>query len=189
MTADIERIRSRLRDLPDEELVNEYLMGPDGYRHESTWHAVEEEFKGRGAAVEQIRARIESDKTTQSTVQTQQASFGLRVGAMLLDLLAIWLLGVTLIGFLGDEIGALAFVLIALAYHPLAESAFAATLGKRILRLRLVASNGSRPSAQAILIRTVTRPLIGGLLWFAFIDTPWVHDAASKTVVVRVLTE
>jgi uncharacterized RDD family membrane protein YckC len=72
-----------------------------------------------------------------------------------------------------------------LLYHPVAEVLTQRTLGKKLLGLEVVTSTGRRPSLGAIIVRHLSRPLIGGLLWYFAFGTFRVHDLFSSTQVVH----
>lgn len=84
---------------------------------------------------------------------------------------------------LTDVVGifGIAFILF---YQPVSEFLTQRTLGKRLMGLKLVTTTGARPTILSILIRHLSRPLIGGLLWYFAFGTFWVHDIFSRTRVV-----
>jgi uncharacterized RDD family membrane protein YckC len=95
---------------------------------------------------------------------------GRRVGAAVIDF-AIGILLLLLVGALfGDSeakdssisaqlgpLDTLLFFAILFAYFSATEAAWGATVGKRVLGLRVVAADGSSPSSGAILLRNLVR--------------------------------
>lgn len=95
---------------------------------------------------------------------------GRRIGAAVIDF-AIAILLLFLVGALfGDTntkdtsisarlgpLDTLAYFVLLFVYFTATEAVWGATVGKRVLGLRVVAADGSRPSSAAILIRNVVR--------------------------------
>lgn len=85
-------------------------------------------------------------------------------------------------------------LVVGVGYFLLFEALFAATPGKALLGLRVVALDGTRPSLRAILIRNVLRPIdawpafyIAGAVFARFARQPQrLGDAAARTLVVSV---
>lgn len=85
-------------------------------------------------------------------------------------------------------------LVVGVGYFPLFEALFAATPGKALLGLRIVALDGTRPSLRAILVRNVLRPIdawpllyIVGAVFARFGRQPQrLGDAAARTLVVSV---
>jgi uncharacterized RDD family membrane protein YckC len=100
---------------------------------------------------------------------------GRRIAAALLDLLLLAALFVVLGLLLGDSkaedgeasinlngLPALIFFALTFLYYGLTEARTGQTLGKRLLGLRVVRTDGSRPAGGAIAARTVLR-IVDGL--------------------------
>jgi uncharacterized RDD family membrane protein YckC len=138
------------------------------------------------------------------------AGLGARIGARLLDALLVGipvsivlaLLGVGTAGF-GARGWVTNVVLSALwfGYFVWFESNRGATLGKRLLNLRVVAVDGGLPSMEAAAKRNVWMlfgliPVVGGLLWVVAVivititissnaDNRGYHDTFAGTAVTR----
>jgi uncharacterized RDD family membrane protein YckC len=131
---------------------------------------------------------------------------GRRIGAAVID----FMIGILLLFLIGALFGdstttessvsarlgpgdTLLYFAILLAYFVATEAAWAATIGKRVLGLRVVAADGSRPSIGAIVLRNVVRfvdwlPLlyiVGAIVVFAGGQPRRrLGDRAAKTLVV-----
>jgi uncharacterized RDD family membrane protein YckC len=95
---------------------------------------------------------------------------GRRIGAALLDLVVLFVAFVVLALLIGDSEagdggaslrleggGFLVWLALTLLYYGVSEAATGRTPGKRLLGLRVVATDGSAPGAGAVAIRTVLR--------------------------------
>ena len=76
-------------------------------------------------------------------------------------------------------------VIISLAYFMLAEGLTGRTIGKLITGTKVVDSNGNRPSAGRIVVRTLSRFIPFEALSFLGSDARGWHDKISKTYVVK----
>ena len=76
------------------------------------------------------------------------------------------------------------FSLLFVSYYLVLESITGRTLGKILLRTRVVTESGARPSLKVILIRTVLRHLPFEPVSFT-LNGEWWHDSLSKTKVIR----
>jgi uncharacterized RDD family membrane protein YckC len=103
---------------------------------------------------------------------------GRRIGAGLIDLLVVLVIGVALALLIGDTntdggsasfslVGAdaLVWITVALLYYGASEALTGQTIGKRLLNLRVAGTDGSRPGGGQIALRTVLR-LIDGLAFY-----------------------
>lgn len=85
-------------------------------------------------------------------------------------------------------------LVVGVGYFLLFEALFAATPGKALAGLRVVALDGTRPSPRAIIVRNVLRPIdawpafyIAGAVFARFSRQPQrLGDAAARTLVVSV---
>jgi uncharacterized RDD family membrane protein YckC len=103
---------------------------------------------------------------------------GRRIGAGLLDLivLVVLLVVVGLIFGKGETsdngasvnlegVSALVWLLVAFLYYGVTEAMSGQTLGKRLLGIRVVKADGTKPSGGAIALRTVLR-IIDGIAFY-----------------------
>lgn len=111
---------------------------------------------------------------------TSTASLGARFGARLLDTLIVGIPAAVVLGLAGVGIGGFdaggwlgnaIFSVLWFGYFVHLESTTGATLGKRLLKLRVVAADGSAPSTEAAAKRNVWMlfglvPFIGGIAQF-----------------------
>ena len=135
------------------------------------------------------------------------ASLGARIGARLLDVLLIavpaaivlWLVGIGRDG--GGWIGSAVFSVLWFGYFVWFESNRGATIGKRLLNLRVVVADGSNPPVEATAKRNLWMlfglvPIVGGLIWFVAVIVIIVtiasddanrgfHDNFAGTAVMR----
>ncbi len=182
---DMGRLRSNLSSLTDEALVHEYLLGSDAYSSPAAWELVEREFRSRGAPVIEIRNRLVSARSTELGVSARRAKFGVRLSSIVIDWAALSLVVIVLTTVAGDDLGPLIAALLILPYHPVCELLFGATIGKAVLHLKVTMRDGTPLTLRSALLRAISRPLVGGLIWIAILGTPWVHDIASRTVVIH----
>jgi uncharacterized RDD family membrane protein YckC len=142
-------------------------------------------------------------------VPASTASLGVRIGARLLDTLLIGIPALILFGILGLGTGlggdgwlaGAIFSLLWFGYFVWFESNSGATVGKRLLNLRVVVADGSHPSLEVAAKRNVWMlfgliPLIGTLLSFVALiaimitistnaDSRGMHDTFAGTAVMR----
>ena len=103
---------------------------------------------------------------------------GRRIGAALIDLIVVFVLGIVLALAIGDTEsgdghasfkleGASAFVwlVLALAYYGVAEAISGQTIGKRLLSVRVVGADGDAAGSGQIAIRTILR-LVDGIAFY-----------------------
>ncbi|MBR5038475.1 MAG: RDD family protein [Prevotella sp.] len=148
-----------------------------------------------------------SDIVTGQYVQIQQtpASVGERIGAQLIDWLIQGIFAFTLlylideigdyVGFIGNNSRPLLFisVLIIILYCPLCEIFnHGQTIGKKILKMRVVKKDGSTPSVGAYLMRwllmLVDGPTLSGLGILVMLlnqDNQRIGDIAAGTMVIK----
>ncbi|GIH70923.1 RDD family protein [Sphaerimonospora thailandensis] len=112
------------------------------------------------------------------------AGWGRRIGAVLVDwLICSWAIAAGLLRQQGQDVGVVGLGVFALEY-VLLVSTVGMTLGMRLLRIRVAALNGGRPSLPAVLLRTFLLCLaVPALIWDR--DRRGLHDRASGTVVVN----
>jgi uncharacterized RDD family membrane protein YckC len=113
------------------------------------------------------------------------AGLGVRFGARLLDglivgipvsiLLTIFGLGGMGTFGTGGWVGSAILSLLAFGYYVYFESTTGATLGKKLLKIRVVASDGSSPTAEAAAKRNI---------WMLFGLVPYLGDLASIIAVI-----
>jgi uncharacterized RDD family membrane protein YckC len=150
-----------------------------------------------------------STETPSATPPSQEDLLGRRIGAALIDLallVAVFAILAATIGESKVEEGgfsfnlygaeaALYFVLVVLYYFAL-EAAIGQTVGKLLLGLRVVRSDGSRPSVAAISVRTLIRvvdwlPVLYLVGFIAMLATGLrrqrLGDLAARTSVARAL--
>jgi uncharacterized RDD family membrane protein YckC len=143
-----------------------------------------------------------------SGVPASTAGLGVRIGARLLDFLIVGipasiLLGILGLGFaFGDTWVSSAVVsLLWFGYFVFFESNSGATVGKKLLNLRVVVADGTNPSLEVAAKRNVWMlfgliPLIGGILSFVATiviivtissnpDSRGKHDEFAGTAVMR----
>ena len=100
--------------------------------------------------------------------------------------------GATSTGFNLTGAPALVFFLIAFAYFTVMEKAMGATLGKKLMGLKVVRENGEAMDWGAAIIRNILRIIDGILFYLVGAIVVWVSkrrqrlgDMAAKTLVVR----
>ncbi|MDO8551543.1 MAG: RDD family protein [bacterium] len=128
------------------------------------------------------------------------ASFGQRFAAIFLDSIVIGLLN-SFISYLlnaamGNTGGTIASVMsfaLAILYYVLYQSSATQTLGKRVLKIKVVDENGKTPSAMTFFLREIIGKLISGIiLGIGYLMMLWdkkkqtLHDKIASTYVVRV---
>jgi uncharacterized RDD family membrane protein YckC len=138
------------------------------------------------------------------------AGLGVRIGARILDALLVGLpaaillgiLGLGGMGFGGDTwLGSAIISLLWFGYFVWFESNNGATVGKKLLNLRVVVADGSHPSMEAAAKRNVWMlfgliPFVGGLLSLIAViviivtissnpDSRGKHDEFAGTAVMR----
>jgi uncharacterized RDD family membrane protein YckC len=137
------------------------------------------------------------------------ATLGVRIGARLLDTLLVGIPATIVLAILGlgtgfgmrGWIGNAIVSLLWFGYFVWFESNRGATLGKRLLNLRVVAVDGGLPSMEAAAKRNVWMlfgliPVVGGLLWVVAVivititissnaDNRGYHDTFAGTAVTR----
>jgi uncharacterized RDD family membrane protein YckC len=143
-------------------------------------------------------------------VPTATAGLGVRIGARLLDVLIVWIpasIVLGIFGIRGDVFGLRGWLANAVTtglwfgYYVLMESNQGATLGKRILNLRVVVADGTNPPVDVATKRNVWMlfgliPWIGGLIGFVAVivimvtissnaDNLGYHDQFAGTAVMR----
>lgn len=196
----LEQLWHHYRALSDAKIAELHAEGPAAYASPESWQLLDKEFQRRGAGVEaqqnEVIAAWRDDVSiaeTESKVAARRAPLGERIGAIAVDTVTLAALGVTM-GWAVGESGIGAALLVAVFYHPVSEFLFQKTLGKAVLKLRVVRVDGSRPGLGAILIRAFVRPLtamrllsIHGALRSAF-GGGWTHDILSRTQVIREAT-
>lgn len=139
------------------------------------------------------------DKVLRSFSEKKNDLFGRRVGAMMIDYILIYGLLIAAEWSLGEERYDKTLWLwlsICSLYYPLLEGRFGATLGKKIMALRVVAFDlrpcGYRRASIRFLVRFVDAnviiPIFALFGFLSFQKTPlrqrW-GDIAAKTIVVR----
>jgi uncharacterized RDD family membrane protein YckC len=142
----------------------------------------------------------------------QEDLLGRRSGAALIDvalLIGVFVIFILTVGEIRTESGtewgffvylklawSLVFLAVVLAYYFVFEMAVGQTVGKRLLGLRVVRADGSRPSVAAIAVRTLLRlvdwlPALYLLGFLAMLATgarrQRLGDLAAKTRVARAL--
>ena len=131
---------------------------------------------------------------------------GRRIGAALVDFVVLFALFLVLSAITGGaknghgnlsfhlrDAGLLAWLAIQFAYYGVCEATWGQTPGKRALGIRVVGESGKRPTAGAIVARTLLRIVDGlpvaYLLGFVVMLTSPRHqrlgDRAANTLVVR----
>jgi uncharacterized RDD family membrane protein YckC len=150
----------------------------------------------------------ESVESQPAPEPAQQDVLGLRISAALIDLVVLFALFLVLALAIGErEAGGgdvslslyggdfVLYLALVLAYYLVLEAAIGQTVGKLVLGLRVVRTNGSRPSLAAITIRTLARIVdwlpIAYLIGFIAIMATGkrrarLGDLMAKTGVVRV---
>jgi len=149
--------------------------------------------------------------SVQSTTQIMGKGFGVRAGAYILDVIVIWVVGISisliagfLIGFVyalaGQEIifdqatRILDLVLGVIAqtlYFTIFEWLYGATLGKLILGMRVVMENGTACTLGAAFIRSLLKFIDGlffGIPAYVSMKEPLrqrIGDKVAKTIVVN----
>ena len=117
---------------------------------------------------------------TASDTEDRTDVLGRRIGAGLLDLLVVFVLGVLLAMLVGDTEasggnasfnleggGAVLWFALILLYYAVSEATTGQTLGKRLLGIRVVADDGqTKASGRQIAIRTLLR-LVDGIAFYA----------------------
>jgi uncharacterized RDD family membrane protein YckC len=131
---------------------------------------------------------------TGSAVTQQKAGFWIRLGAYLIDLVVFILISIVVLIFTQDQLLLNVLVqLIGLAYFLYFWSATGGgqTIGMRMLRLRVVKTDGSPLTIPGALLRYVgwiiaSIPLAIGLIWVAFDKEKqgW-HDKIASTYVIK----
>jgi uncharacterized RDD family membrane protein YckC len=115
---------------------------------------------------------------TATAAEDRTEVVGRRIGAGLIDLLVLFVLGFVLALFIGDTQAsngnasfnlegaqALVWLGLALAYYAVLEATTGQTLGKRLLGVRVASRDGGDASAGQVLMRTVFR-LIDGIAFY-----------------------
>jgi uncharacterized RDD family membrane protein YckC len=138
-----------------------------------------------------------------SFVALPYAGLGRRLVALLIDLVITLVLVVLVIGLAGFVVGLLGqsiqreqssaaglwvlSVFTHIAYFTFAEARRGATLGKRLLRLRVVTEAGNPIGWWASLLRNLIRPIdvVGGFLFALGSKRQRLGDRAANTVVLR----
>jgi uncharacterized RDD family membrane protein YckC len=137
---------------------------------------------------------------------TATAGLGVRIGARLLDGLIVGLPASIVLGLI-FRLNTTSWIvsgivsLLWFGYFVLMESNQGATIGKRLLNLRVVGADGQPPSMEQAAKRNVWMligliPLIGGLLGFVAViaiivtissnaDNRGIHDQFAETAVMR----
>ena len=193
MGNNLDGFRERLRGVGDETIAEMHADGPDGMATSEAWKILDEEFRCREEsipeAIEMVERRQE-DSDLRGRVAAAQASFGIRLGASMVELGVLAALAMAG-GLFSPQIGAIVWVwgwwLYFFIYFPICESQFSGTLAARYFGLRVVTLEMEVPSAFQIVARALLRPLgPAGLFWWAFWGTPWLHDLVTKTRVIRI---
>jgi uncharacterized RDD family membrane protein YckC len=144
-----------------------------------------------------------------SGLPASTAGLGVRIGARLLDSLLIFVPAAIVLGIIGFGTGLgrggwLSSAIISLlwfGYFVWFESNSGATVGKKLLNLRVVVADGSHPSLEVAAKRNVWMlfgliPWVGSLLWFVAViviivtissntDSRGYHDTFAGTAVMR----
>ncbi len=138
---------------------------------------------------------IEYSTTKEPTVTTTEsphyAGFWLRAGSLLIDGVVVAVVELLLAVLLGIGEGSVVVFVFVFAYYILG-TAWGATLGKYVLRLRVVNVRGEAPGLASSLVRSVVvavsaLALLVGYLWMIWDrDKQTWHDKAAKTYVIRV---
>jgi uncharacterized RDD family membrane protein YckC len=138
------------------------------------------------------------------------AGLGVRIGARILDALLVGLPAAIILGILGlggmgfgtdSWLGSAIISLLWFGYFVWFESNSGATVGKKLLNLRVVVADGSNPSMEAAAKRNVWMlfgliPLVGGLISLIAViviivtissnaDSRGKHDEFAGTAVMR----
>ena len=135
---------------------------------------------------------------------------GRRVGAALIDIGVVLVLALVIGGIFGDpsatgvreKIGgkgpAALFILLAFLYYLISEIAWAQTIGKRALKLKVAMLDGTKPGAGAMFVRNLVR-VIDALPAFYVVGLVTVlatgqrrqrlGDLAAKTHVVAIVDD
>ena len=140
-----------------------------------------------------------------AVAQDRTEVIGRRIGAGLIDLIVIFAIGFVLALLVGDTqaegssasfnlegAGTLLWLALALLYYGISEAATGQTIGKRLLSIRVVGVDGSRPGPGSIAIRTVLRLIDGIFFYLVGLATVLatgerrqrIGDLAAKTTVV-----
>lgn len=95
-------------------------------------------------------------------------------------------------GLLGYFLASTALIF---AYYVVTQSAWGATLGKKILGIKLVSADGNKLSVGRVILRELVRAITLFIFWpLTLLETAWclwdskvqcVHDKAGKTVVIE----
>lgn len=122
----------------------------------------------------------------------QYASFWRRLGASLIDGVALFVIGWILQQILGRELGSLVQFLIGLGYFAYMESsASQATFGKQLLGIKVTNEAGGALTMQGALIRYVAKILSAVILLIGFLMQPFtakkqaLHDIIAHALVVK----
>lgn len=118
----------------------------------------------------------------------QVAGLGVRTAAQIVDILLTGLPAIAILILLATlgltdsrttlAVGAMLFFVIRVPYYPMAELAWnGQTLGKRMMKIKVIAADGGTLSAQAIVVRNLTKEaeifLPGSLLISLNAASPW----------------
>jgi uncharacterized RDD family membrane protein YckC len=113
------------------------------------------------------------------------AGLGVRIGARILDGLIVGIPASIVLGLLGfgtftadNWFGSTIMSLLWFGYFVWFESSSGATVGKRLLKLRVVVADGSNPSLEAAAKRNV---------WMLFGIVPWIGGILSFIAVIVII--
>lgn len=131
-----------------------------------------------------------------------RAAVGRRIGAGLLDLVALWILAMIVSAAFGGTTGAMSFELtggpalvlfaLAFAYYIVPEGLRGQTPGKMLVGIKVLAADGSPAGWGAVVVRNLLRIvdgiffyLVGLIVMLSTQRKQRVGDLAAKTIVVR----
>jgi hypothetical protein len=178
----LDRLRQYYRGVTDAEFTKQYELGPVGVSSPQVWQVIEAEYRTRGETIPSAREEMARQATIQNAVTRVAAGTWLRISAAILDVIAVTFLAVFLAPL---EINtAVARLVTLVLYYLVCELLWQRTPGKALFRFKVVSAEGERPTLSALLIRSLTRPFVGGLVWYFTFGTIWIDDIASRTRVI-----
>lgn len=119
------------------------------------------------------------------------AGFWIRFLAFVIDVLILWL-PVTLCALIfSDAFGMIMVLAVQLAYHTILTAKYGGTMGKRLLRLRVINEEGQHVNYLQSSIRYLGTILSGAIFYLGYLmigisrSKQGLHDKLCKTYVIR----
>ena len=167
------RLRERISNLSDEELLEMVERKAADYRKDALDYA-SEELKSRGISFTLGDTEIEEDEMI--------ASEGKRFINFILDYILILIVSFVVAAFFGST-NTLLMLFVVLLYYFVFETSIQKTPAKFITRTKVVRPDGSKPDVASIAKRTLIRFIPLEPLFPK--EGKWWHDRWSGTQVIR----